>query len=77
MAASLRLILQALQQQREAERGAQVNYFDASSRLFKLCRDVAPNRISTVIFRQLLYQHPRFGKRGKPSLGSRRASVEP
>jgi hypothetical protein len=51
VAASLRVILHALQQQREAERDVQINYFDASSRLLKLRCDVVPDRISAVIFR--------------------------
>jgi len=62
---SLHLVLQAFQQEREAQRDSEINDFYASSRLFKLGRDVVPNRISTVIFRQLVYEHPRVGKRGK------------
>jgi hypothetical protein len=62
---SLRVVLQAFQQEREAQRDPEINDFYASSRLFKLGRDVVPNRTRTVIFRQLVYENPRVGKRGK------------
>jgi hypothetical protein len=62
---SLRLIVQPFQQQREAERDSEINYFDAGSRLLKLRRNVVPNRTSAVIFWQLLYQYPRVGERGQ------------